>query len=90
MNLDSVSIRNNVAREKGEDGTPSSSAVGNHGNMTIKNSNIHDNTSKGLANCGTETGQPVTLTVQDTEIYRNKSDGIQAYGEKCRCRDRRM
>lgn len=50
--------------------------------MTIKNSNIHDNTSKGLANCGTETGQPVTLTVQDTEIYRNKSDGIHAYGEK--------
>lgn len=82
MNLDSVSIRNNVAREKGEDGTPSSSAVGNHGNMTIKNSNIHDNTSKGLANCGTETGQPVTLTVQDTEICRNKSDGIHAYGEK--------
>lgn len=82
MNLDSVSIRNNVARETGADGTPSSSAVGNHGNMTIKNSNIHDNTSKGLANCGTETGQPVTLTVQDTEIYRNKSDGIHAYGEK--------
>lgn len=82
MNLDTVSIKNNVARENGADGTPSSSAVGNHGNMTIKNSNIHDNTSKGLANCGTETGQPVTLTVQDTEIYRNKSDGIHAYGEK--------
>ena len=82
MNLDSVSIRNNVARETGADGTPSSSAVGSHGNMTIKNSNIHDNTSKGLANCGTETGQPVTLTVQDTEICRNKSDGIHAYGEK--------
>lgn len=81
MNLDSVSIRNNVARETGADGIPSSSAVGNHGNMTIKNSNIHDNTSKGLANCGTETGQSVTLTVQDTEIYRNKSDGIHAYGE---------
>ena len=82
MVMEKVSIKNNVAREKGEDGTPSSSAVGNHGNMTIKNSNIHDNTSKGLANCGTETGQPVTLTVQDTEIYRNKSDGIHAYGEK--------
>lgn len=82
MVIEKVSIKNNVAREKGEDGTPSSSAVGNHGNMTIKNSNIHDNTSKGLANCGTETGQPVTLTVQDTEIYRNKSDGIHAYGEK--------
>lgn len=82
MVMEKVSIKNNVAREKGEDGTPSSSAVGNHGNMTIKNSNIHDNTSKGLANCGTETGQPVTLTVQDTEICRNKSDGIHAYGEK--------
>ena len=82
MVMEKASIKNNVARETGEDGTPSSSAVGNHGNMTIKNSNIHDNTSKGLANCGTETGQPVTLTVQDTEIYRNKSDGIHAYGEK--------
>lgn len=82
MVMEKVSIKNNVARETGADGTPSSSAVGNHGNMTIKNSNIHDNTSKGLANCGTETGQPVTLTVQDTEIYRNKSDGIHAYGEK--------